>query len=91
MYTSIISIYLSIIPLAGLSISWIINQLIIKNLEINSALKSAFLFLITVFFTYMFIRIMNQDSILILIIVISTSLALILLLFKYRKYDLLSN
>jgi len=91
MYSSIISMYFSIIPLACFCFSWIINKFIIKKLKINSALKSAFLLLITVILTYMFIRIVNQDSILILIIVISTSLALIILLFKYRKYDLFSN
>lgn len=91
LYSSIISMYFSIITLACYCLSWIINKVIIKKLKINSALKSAFFLLITVILTYMYMSIVNQNSILILITVISSSLALLLSLFKYQKLDLFKD
>lgn len=86
MYSSIISITFSIIPLVCFSFSWFIsNKFLAQKLQINSVLNSAIILLITVILTYMFIEIMVHDSILSLIMVIGTTFTLFLFFYIYRK------
>ena len=86
MYSSILSITFSIIPLVCFIFSWFIsNKLLFRKLRTNSALHSATILLITVISTYVFIELMVHDSILSLLTVISTILTLVLFFYIYRK------
>ena len=85
MYSSILSIYFSIIPSVCFGFSWIVYKLLFKKLQISSVLKSALLLLITVTLTYIFIKIIEQDPILSVIMVSSTILTLILFFYIYRN------
>lgn len=72
MYSSILSIYFSVIALVCFGFSWIVYIFLFKKLQICSVLKSALLLLITVTLTYIFIKIIEQDPILSVIMVSST-------------------
>ena len=85
MFSSILSLYFSIIPLVCFCFSWIFYKLLLKKLQISSVLKSALLLSITFTLTYIFIEILQQDRILSVIMVSSTILALILFFYRYRK------
>ena len=85
MYSSILSIYFSIIPLVCFVFSWIVYKFLFKKLQISSLLKSALLLLITVTLTYLSIKIIEQDPFLSVIMVSSTILTLILFFYIYRN------
>jgi hypothetical protein len=85
MYSSILSIYFSIIPLVCFVFSWVVYKFLFKKLQISSLFKSALLLLITVTLTYLSIKIIEQDPFLSVIMVSSTILTLILFFYIYRN------
>ena len=88
MYSSILSLYYSIIPLGCFCFSWIVYRLLLKKLQISAVLKSALLLLITITLTYLFIEILQQDHILSIIMVSSTIITLILFSIYIRKKEI---
>lgn len=90
MYSSIISIGYSILPLVCFIFSWFILKGVTIRRKINSGLKSAILLLITVFSTYTLIELIVADPIFTLITIITIILTLFLFFFKYRKSCILT-
>ena len=90
MYSSILSIGYSIIPLVCFIFSWFTSKSITIQ-KINSVLKLAILFLITIISTYMLIELIVGDPIFTLITISAIILSLFLFFFKYRKTCILTN
>lgn len=84
MYSSIISIGYSIVPLICFILSWFILKSITIPLK-KIGLKLAILLLITVISTYTLIELIVDDSIFTLITISTTTLTLFLFFITYRK------
>lgn len=91
MYSSIISIGYSLVPLVCFTFGWFISKIFSISKRINSGLKSAILPLITVITTYTLIELIVSDPIFTLITITATILTLFLFFFKYRKTCILTN
>lgn len=92
MYSSILSIGYSIIPLVCFIFSWfILNNLFVRKNQANSALKLAIFLLITIISTYTLIELIVGDPIFTLIAISTTLLTLFLFIYTYRKKGIFAN
>lgn len=87
MFSSIMSISLSIIPFGCFIISCFINKFMIRKLKIHPVLKSALQSLLIVFPTYIIVEIVYNDPFATLIMLDSTTLTLILLYFMNKPRE----